>query len=92
MIMIDEVMYSWSEQGAIVMDLSELEDNEAQNQTLPEGNPMDLYDQTVQYECEDWSVDESVFTLPEGVEFMDINQMMESMMNGLEIPEELILQ
>lgn len=42
--------------------------------------------ETVDYECEGWLVNESFFTPPSDVEFTDMEQMMQGMMEGFEIP------
>ena len=48
-------------------------------------------DQSVEYECDRWSVDQSVFVPPSDVEFMDFGTMMQdalqNMPEGFELPE-----
>lgn len=48
-------------------------------------------DQSVEYECDRWSVDTSVFVPPSSVEFMDFGTMMQdalqNMPEGFELPE-----
>ncbi len=49
------------------------------------------FDQQMEYDCDRWGVDDSVFIPPSGIEFMDMEAMMQEAMQGLpegfEMPE-----
>ena len=73
-----DVAYSWTEFGATQIDLTS-----AESDTVADDH-VALLEDTINYDCEPWSVDESVFVLPEGVEFLDVNQMMNQNLDSLE--------
>lgn len=81
----DDSMYAWGEMPegsfAITMpvDGEDAIDDFADDADTPVG-----VDEEVSYECEAWSVDNSVFAPPESVEFMDMGAMMDGMMQGTE--------
>ena len=82
-------MYAWGTmpQGefAIVMPLEDgMEDEEFMDEEAPVG-----VDEEVDYDCQPWSVDNSVFTPPQDVEFMDMSEMMQGMMQGMPDMEDM---
>lgn len=95
-------MYTWTETTdgtfAVMMPAAEFEEDpsdymyESETETTGEVS----VEQEVEYDCEGWSVDASVFVPPSDVEFTDMAAMMESMMQGLpegfEMPEGFPMQ
>lgn len=76
----DDTMYMWGEmqQGDFGMQLSFEHMEEGESTPNEEQMPVEM-DEEVSFECGSWSVDESVFSLPAGVEFMDMDAMMQGM-------------
>ncbi len=78
-----EMMYIWGDspegQFAIQMEASE-EDMMDMEEEIDEAVAMN---QEVEYDCHQWTVDPSVFNPPSDVQFMDMTQMMEGMMQGM---------
>lgn len=76
-----EWMYQWSEgtnQGT-KMNLDSLEqmsDDTQEPESEVESEDMEALSQDYNYECQPWQVNESVFSLPQDVEFTDLSQMM----------------
>lgn len=81
MIVKDDTSYVWMGSQGMKMDLS------AQAEANANANAeqsVDL-DAPVEYDCETWTPDASKFTLPAGVEFVDIQAMMEGAMKGVDV-------
>ena len=76
MIVKDNEVYVWEDGlgSAFKMSLSNVSD-----QDNGDSKSVDL-DEKVDYRCEDWKVDSSVFDLPSGVDFQDFSAMMEAVM------------
>lgn len=95
-----ETMYTWTETAdgtfATMMPVTETEIDEPMSYEETEDSSADFSaGQEVTYDCDSWSVDNSVFVPPSDVEFTDMGAMMEAMMNGLpegfEMPEDMIM-
>jgi hypothetical protein len=92
MILDQDTVYTWSDQtGAFTMNLSQMEtfeqDMKERYGDMYQGdssNPESLLEQSLNYECESWTVDGSKFELPSGVEFIDFFEMMEGTMQQLD--------
>lgn len=86
----DDMMYTWSSgdmgEFAIKMTLSD-DTSDAPTPDTAEQSAVSM-DQDVEYTCAPWSVEESMFTLPSGVEFQSMDQMMQ-MPEGMELPENM---
>lgn len=78
MIIKEDKMYLWieGEETGYLMSLSEDEDGQESEGEAQAPETVDL-DQAIDYRCEDWSVDDSKFTLPAGVEFKDLSALIE---------------
>ena len=77
MILQDSMAYVWSGSQGAKMDISKLQaDTSGQA-----GGSVDL-DAKVDYTCEDWKKDETKFTLPGTVTFIDIGAMMQGALQG----------
>jgi hypothetical protein len=89
-ILIDDIAYSWSEAGAFKMDLAKIEDfNQKMSETYgnfysTEDAGIDVLESELEYNCQPWEVDESVFELPNEIEFVDFYEMMEGNMRQME--------
>lgn len=89
-------VYTWTSmqpgQG-IKMDLSELEAKQKQNQKTEkksESKTPQGVSESFEYNCSAWSGEDSKFTLPGGVEFMDLGGMMNQMQDAQQdLPENL---
>lgn len=76
-------MYMWSN----LMDTGSKVKIETFKNTATAGNATETenqvaseqYNTSMNYKCEDWNVDESLFELPEGINFVDTSAMMESL-------------
>jgi hypothetical protein len=71
------MMMAWTQEDAEAM-VEEVEETEETEATTP-FDP----DEEVDYDCEPWREDASMFTLPQGVEFVDFQAMMEDAMEGM---------
>lgn len=74
MIIVDETSYIWGDElpQGIKMSVTGMlqpQSNTNQSQSIDMTNEID-------YSCEPWSFDESLFKLPSGIKFMDMSQMM----------------
>ncbi len=78
MIVKDDTSYVWSGTQGMKMKATASASAQAKTQTQ---QSVDL-DAQADYDCSDWSVDQSKFTLPVGVNFLDI----EAMMKGSALP------
>lgn len=95
-IMAADVMYWWSDTPSGVQGMKmpiARESGEVQPTYAGEtesSGPVSM-DERVDYHCEHWGVDESVFIPPSDISFTDMNemysQMMQSMPEGYEMPE-----
>lgn len=56
-------------------------DNSGSSETQPSSGPVNL-NQQADYSCGGWSVDSSMFTLPQGITFTDYSSMMQGTQNG----------
>lgn len=72
MVMKGGMSYAWSGNQGVKMNVAEMNENSA---TSSNGQSVDL-DSQVDYKCEPWVRDESKFTLPSSVTFMDLSAMM----------------
>ncbi len=81
-----EQTYVWGSNAAGVQgmvfpsDMSDTTTPEAYDN--PQANPGVSMDQRVSYDCESWSVDNSLFVPPSDVDFVDMGRMMQGMMDG----------
>ena len=55
-------------------------DNSGSSETQPSSGPVNM-NQQADYSCGGWSVDTSMFTLPQGITFTDYSSMMQGMQN-----------
>lgn len=79
MIVKDGTSYVWSgSQGAKMKTNA----SASANASAQAKNSVDL-DQQVNYDCSDWTVDSSKFTLPSGVNFVDIEAMLKGSVKGV---------
>lgn len=75
-------MYTWSESPMGVMgtmyrlDTHADDDEQDGNWWMREAEEFG-FEEGVDYECEPWRVDESIFRVPDGIEFMDMTDMMQ---------------
>lgn len=81
MIAMNKTSYVWmdGQQNGYMMMAQEPEETEATEtaEETPESQePVDL-DRPLDYNCQPWSVDEDMFGLPDGINFIDMNAMME---------------
>jgi len=76
-------MYTWTSENnqGTKMNLNEMQDMADEN-IEEETEEIEYTNQTqdFDYKCTPWSVDNSVFELPENIEFMDLSEMMEGFM------------
>lgn len=91
-----ESLYLWTEgtEGTFAIRMNsetyesnqDLPNTEGQNETQPFS-----VDEQVEYDCDPWNVDATLFAPPAGVEFLDMESMMQDMMQnmpeGFELPE-----
>lgn len=80
-IMKDNKAYSWTttegQTFGMVMDMSKM--NSQQSQTQSQSNTSTpAPDQSFDINCRDWKIDESKFTVPTNVNFMDLNNLQNS--------------
>lgn len=83
MVVVNNTGYIWSDgmQDGFKISLDAMEDaQDTQNQNTA----VDL-DKEVDYSCENWRADESMFNLPANITFSDMNEMMNSMMNQMNV-------
>jgi hypothetical protein len=80
MIIRDNANYVWSDEGGGQGMKMAMTDGEvqAQENTNQQNQAVD-WNQALGYECTSWGASESVFTLPQGVEFTDLSAMMKQM-------------
>jgi len=78
MIVQGDTSYVWMGSQGMKMDLSAQTRGEGAEQSV------DL-DAPVNYECQGWTPDSSKFTLPAGIEFVDIQAMMQGAMKGVDV-------
>ncbi len=78
-----EVLYTWSEtpQGTFAMKMLVPEDGSTEPSTAESSRTVDLNNE-VDYDCRPWGVDSSVFVPPAGIEFVDMQQLMQGMVPG----------
>lgn len=80
-------MYVWSDASAtqgVMMTMTDFYKPQANAQTQGSVNA----DANLDYKCENWSVDQSKFTLPSAVNFVDIQAMMKGQLpSGIQIPK-----
>ncbi len=75
MIVEGDTAYIWGESMAQGVKMSLSASTEAQ----PAGQPQPVdFDNSVDYSCDDWVVNETAFTLPSDVEFVDLAAMMQA--------------
>lgn len=83
----DDRSYVWTNSAygnfAIVSDVSS--DGSVEAETA--GEDMVSLDDEVSYDCRPWTVEESRFALPAGVEFQTMEQMMQARMQDAGLPE-----
>lgn len=70
--------YSWSNIGPKTGIKFNLNESSSINKTDKSGQNTENLDQKIDFDCHKWSVDNSKFELPAGIEFTDFEQMMES--------------
>lgn len=70
MIRSGDLMYSWSGAQGVKMIIKENESSDTEG-TGPSGQSVDL-DQEVEYKCEDWDKNDSVFMPPSNVNFFEL--------------------
>ncbi len=61
-------------------------DTTAPSEPAPGAMPVTA-NETVEYDCEQWSIDEDRFAVPADVEFTDMQAMMQGMFEGREFPQ-----
>lgn len=89
MIVKDEEVYSWNSmqpgQG-MKINLKDWEDKRTNEETVDENQEASIktstMDQSYEYNCEAWDVDESKFEIPSNVKFMDMGAMMKAFQPG----------
>lgn len=75
------MMMAWSEEDEEELEAM-MEEGEEAVEEEEIGGPFDA-DADVDYKCDSWNVDETMFTLPEGVEFADFEAIMEEAMGEM---------
>ncbi|SRR6056297_443150 len=89
----DKKVYTWGsmqEGKGMKMDLSELEKQQKQTEKSEgDGQTPESLDESFQYDCSAWSGDSSKFSLPSGVEFMDMSEMMQGLQGMQDIQNNL---
>lgn len=80
-----QTMYIWVEGADIGYknSLSAMESITPIPETGPASQATFDIDQQIDYQCQDWSVDESMFQLPSGVEFRDLSLMMQEIPDAM---------
>lgn len=85
-----EYMWSWSTSNegdfAFMMPAEEGKTTyDSFNNESPQANAsIESLNETVTYDCSAWNVDESVFTAPENIKFVNIGEMMGGMMQNIQ--------
>lgn len=75
-IMDHDMVYTWNESGVSNMAVKfRVEDSDMNVNEVSGGREVDL-NQEVEYDCQSWNVDGSVFVPPADIEFMDMEDMM----------------
>ena len=90
-----DFMYIWgqSPEGDMAMKMPVLDENDWAEYDSPADSEQEYVDvdEEVEYDCDRWRVDPSVFVPPSDVEFMDMAAMMQEAMSGMsegfEMPE-----
>lgn len=84
----DSTIYTWTEsdQGMVAMKFSKPEDETTIGSDSSEsaGESFSM-DESVDYDCRPWSVDQSVFVPPSNIEFTDFDVFMQNAMQGLDV-------
>ena len=60
-------------------------ENNAPSEAQPSSGPVDMHQQA-DYSCGGWSVDNAMFTLPQGITFTDYSTMMQGAMQKVTVP------
>lgn len=78
-------MYLWGDDSTEGMKMGINEIEEAQANTSSQYNTPKAFDvnESVNYECNPWSVDDTMFALPSNITFTDFSKMMEDAMNSM---------
>ncbi|MDD5318461.1 MAG: hypothetical protein PHF79_01375 [Candidatus Pacebacteria bacterium] len=74
-------VYFWSSAQAnqgVKMNFEQITQNQSQSQVQAQSNAGVSLDAQTDYKCTDWAVDQSRFTLPTTVKFVDVSAMMNS--------------
>ena len=77
-------MYSWTEEypnQAVKMKIEDLESDELAEQEDVQSAGIENYEQKFDYDCYNWAIDNSVFTPPSNVNFVDYTEMIKSFQN-----------
>ncbi len=79
----DETSFVWSGSQGAKMDISTIDASGSGNAQANQSN----LDMQVDYDCSPWTKDATKFTLPTGVNFVDVGAMMKtSVQSGIKIP------
>ena len=78
MILKDGYSYVWTGNQGAKINVASLDDNTSANAQAQQSVDLDAQ---VDYDCKDWSVDQSKFTLPSGVNFVDLEAMLKGQLN-----------
>lgn len=88
MIKSDTMVYTWTEssRGTYAIKMTIDAEAEAGSDDMGSEQPIE-WDQNVTYDCRAWERDESMFTPPADIEFMDPSSMMQDMMRQYGVPQ-----
>ena len=78
MILKDGYSYVWTGNQGAKISVASLDDKTSADAQAQQSVDLDAQ---VDYDCKDWSVDQSKFTLPSGVNFVDIEAMLKGQLN-----------
>ena len=91
MIQDGEYAYSWSQspQGtfAIKTPVNDEDDSGIEFDTSPSANRSVDLDHQVEYDCQVWSADPSMFVPPADIEFLSIDEMIQNALGGANLPQ-----
>lgn len=76
-----EYVYTWTDGEPQGVQLAVPEGNPALSSTAPDNVPPAYQElnQDYEYDCDTWSVDESKFTLPSGIDFLNVGEQFQQM-------------
>jgi hypothetical protein len=80
-----QMAYSWGDMmPALKFNLADFEDEGTEDTEAGRGANYESWDKEYDYECSNWSVDESKFAVPSGIEFADMGKQVQQMQEQVE--------